>query len=135
MGRYEHGLFVCPSGLHEEDAAGTPTTMFGFQVPEDHADTLELDSVADYSDRRKCYAAKKISVASNVVSTGIGKGAKMFGKGMGRASGFVKTKLKKSERDDAKYDKTKAAVKVAKGVTSSSLAVVGALTDAVVSAP
>ena len=144
VGRYESGLFVVPAGMGggdvvsevgAADAVGLPFTSFGFQVHEDQADILEslIRGSADFADRRKCYAAKKVSEASNVVSKGIGKSAKLFSKGLGRASGFVKSRLKKSEKEDGHYDKTKAVVGAVKNISGTTIDTVTAVSNTVIS--
>lgn len=140
VGRYERGLFMCPAGIDSEDDIGkeggvaSTFSSYGFQVLEEYADMFEslIRASSDYSDRRKCYAAKKVGQASKKLAKGINTGAHLLGDGIGKASGFLKAGLKKSNKDK-KYDNTKAGVGAVKMVTGASVTVINSVSSQVVS--
>ncbi len=114
VGRYEGNVFACPAGLDADEeeeepqgegksaAAARPFTSLGFKLAHPAAADAFAALVrhhADFSDKRKCYAAKQVDAAGKALSKGIGQGAALFGRGMKKTTGFLKSKMPKAKRD------------------------------------
>jgi hypothetical protein len=127
--RFENGLFMCPAdnGDDEEAALKKPGFItFGFKLSvdaEQDAEGLSTNAAnafqellvknALFSDRRKCYAAKKVEQGGKEMSSTIGKGAALFGRGMSSGSKFLKRNMKKGNQE-VDLTKTGSAIKTVK---------------------
>ena len=111
--RFENNLFVVPAdnGSDEEVAATLPGFVtFGFKLSTEDALGDATDVVVQefqelliknalFTDRRKCYAAKKVQVGASIMSNKIAGGATMFGNYTSSGSKYLQSKLKKSKKD------------------------------------
>ena len=146
--RFENGLFMCPADNdveNEAEAAELPNfKMYGFKLSVDSEEDAEgqsskaatafqelLVANALFTDRRKCYAAKKVDEGTRVVSGGISSAASMFGQGVASGSSFLKSKIKKSGKD-VDLTKTKKAVHTVKKYTGKAASVTQCVSGVVI---
>jgi hypothetical protein len=113
--RFEDGLFMCPADNGDDDEAASKLpdfVTFGFKLSVDSDTDKEGQSTqaakdfqqllvehALFTDRRKCYAAKKVEQGTAYTTSKISHGAALFGKGLSSGSNFLKSKMNKSEKD------------------------------------
>ena len=154
VGRFEGNVFACPAGLdadeeegeeeahatggqgegkHDQGAAKTFTSL-GFKLAHPAAADAFAALVrhhADFSDKRKCYAAKKVDAAGKALAKGVGQGAALFGRGMKTTTGFLKSKMPKATKDAPGAAVVSKSVAQAKGASAAVVQGINAATGVV----
>jgi hypothetical protein len=144
--RFEDGLFMCTGDnnntTNEEDEIAATQPGFvtlGFKL----SSSMSADAFQDllvehtlFTDKRKCYAAKKVEEGTKFGTDKISQGTKLFGKTLTSGSSFLKSKMKKhgtgTGTKELKLTKTSKAVSSVKQLSGTAAAATSVVTTVVV---
>ena len=144
--RFEEGLFMCTGDnnntTNEEDEIAATQPGFvtlGFKLSSTTAADAFQDLLVEhtlFTDKRKCYAAKKVEEGTKFGTDKISQGTKLFGKTLTSGSSFLKSKMKKhgtgTGTKELKLTKTSKAVSSVKQLSGKAAAATSVVTTVVV---
>ena len=128
---------MCMCMCEEDEIAATQPgfVTLGFKLSSTTAADAFQDLLVEhtlFTDKRKCYAAKKVEEGTRFGTDKISQGTKLFGKTLTSGSSFLKSKMKKHGTKELKMTKTSKAVGAAKQLSGKAAAATSVVTTVVV---